>query len=140
MKNISLLLCASLLLVGACVNTPRSQWKLVWEENFDGPQIDESVWSRIPRGTSDWNDMMSLREDLAYIEDGQLVLLGKVGGEEDETPFDQGLSEGRFPGIRSQDNGYCSASIAATKSDGVITVMGQKGKFSSSRALSLVMK
>ncbi len=31
-------------------------------------------------------------------------------------------------------------SMAATKSEGLITVMGQRGEFCSSRALSLVMK
>lgn len=91
MKSSSLLLCISLPAVlcslSACRDNDRQEWQLVWEENFDAPQIDENVWARVPRGTSDWNDMMSLREDLAYIEDGQLVLLGKVGEEQDETPF-----------------------------------------------------
>ena len=86
MKNAATLLIFSLILAG-CVNNARQGWRLVWEEDFDGPMIDESVWTRIPKGINDWNDMMSLREDLAYIEDGQLVLLGKVGNELDETPF-----------------------------------------------------
>ena len=64
-------------------------WKLVWTEDFDGPQIDETVWSRVGLGPSDWNNMMSLRSDLAFIEDGQLVLLGKVndGSSSDTTAF-----------------------------------------------------
>ena len=62
-------------------------WNLVWEENFDGPGIDPASWTRIPKGGSDWNDMMSLREDLAFIDNGQLVLLGKEGGPDDATPF-----------------------------------------------------
>lgn len=32
------------------------QWELVWEENFDGPELDASVWSRIRRGTPEWQD------------------------------------------------------------------------------------
>ena len=103
MKNAATFLILSLLLAG-CVNTARQEWHLVWEEDFDGPIIDESVWTRIPKGANDWNDMMSLREDLAYIEDGQLVLLGKVGGEQDETPFVTGgvASRGKksFQGAR----------------------------------------
>jgi beta-glucanase (GH16 family) len=61
----------------------------VWEENFDGPEIDESSWTRIAKGGSDWDDMMSLRPDLAFIEDGQLVLLGKVNdhSSDDTTAF-----------------------------------------------------
>ena len=64
-------------------------WTLVWTEDFNGPQIDETVWSRVENGKSDWNNMMSLRPDLAFIEDGQLVLLGKVndGSSSDTTAF-----------------------------------------------------
>jgi hypothetical protein len=30
-------------------------WKVVWEENFDRDDvIDETIWSKIPRGSSDW--------------------------------------------------------------------------------------
>ena len=32
----------------------------------------------MPTGKDDWDDMMSLREDLAYVENGELVLMGKV--------------------------------------------------------------
>ena len=69
--------------------TGRSRWKLVWKEDFKGKTIDESVWSRVPKGPSDWDDMMFPRSDLAYIENGQLVLLGKVNdpSSSDTTPF-----------------------------------------------------
>ncbi len=83
-----ILLIAAAAAIISCAQAPKNDgWELVWEENFDEPQIDTTVWTRIPKGGSDWNDMMSLREDLAYIEDGQLVLLGKIGGEGDETPY-----------------------------------------------------
>ena len=64
-------------------------WSLVWTEDFNGPAIDETVWTRVETGKSDWNDMMSLRPDLAFIEDGQLVLMGKVndGSSSDTTAF-----------------------------------------------------
>jgi len=69
--------------------THEEGWKLVWTEDFNGPSIDENVWSRVELGRSDWNNMMSLRKDLAFIEDGQLVLLGKVndGSSSDTTAF-----------------------------------------------------
>ena len=72
----------------AC-GTSGDGWKLVWTEDFNGKEIDKETWSRVERGRSDWNDMMSLREDLAFIEDGQLVLLGKVndGTSVDTTAF-----------------------------------------------------
>lgn len=64
-------------------------WTLVWTEDFNGPAIDETVWSRVECGKSDWNNMMSLRRDLAFIEDGNLVLLGKLndGTSGDTTAF-----------------------------------------------------
>ena len=75
----------------------QADWELVWTEDFNGSTIDENVWTRVDHGPSDWNRMMSLRDDLAYVEDGQLVLLGKVNDDmsKDNTPFVTG-------GIRSQ--------------------------------------
>ena len=77
MKNRVLTLFAVVFVFASCA-THRPGWKRVWTENFNGKSIDESVWSRVKKGSSDWDDMMSLRPDLAYVSDGQLVLLGKV--------------------------------------------------------------
>lgn len=80
------MLAAALLFTFTACMPQTPEWKLVWTENFDGPALDTSVWTRVEPGEHDWNDMMSLREDLAYIEDGQLVLLGKVNdGQSDDT-------------------------------------------------------
>ena len=75
----------------------KTDWELVWTEDFNGSEIDENVWTRVGHGPSDWNRMMSLRDGLAFVEDGQLVLLGKVNDDlaADNTPFVTG-------GIRSQ--------------------------------------
>ena len=54
-------------------------WELVWEDNFDGTAINSANWARVRYGTPDWQNMMAPnRADLAYIENGELVLLGKV--------------------------------------------------------------
>ena len=71
------LLAAALVAMMAC-NSNKDEWKLVWSDEFDGEQIDEATWTRVPTGKDDWDDMMSLREDLAYVENGELVLMGKV--------------------------------------------------------------
>ena len=78
---------AVVLLSGCAMH--QTGWKLVWTENFKGKTIDERVWSRIGKGGSDWDDMMSLRPDLAYVEDGKLVLLGKENDHSgtETTPF-----------------------------------------------------
>ena len=84
----SLLIFLTAVLALSC-SVQRDGWKLVWTENFNGPAIDTTVWSRVKTGGSDWNDMMSQRKDLAYIENGELVLLGKVndGSSDETTPF-----------------------------------------------------
>lgn len=82
-KIITIIVTATALI--AC-STQDTGWSLVWTESFDGPDIDTSAWSRVENGRNDWNNMMSLREDLAFIENGELVLLGKVNdGAGDET-------------------------------------------------------
>jgi len=82
-----ILLSAAVCLFGCKASAPG--WSLVWTEDFNGPAIDTSTWSRVSLGPYDWNNMMSLREDLAYIENGELVLLGKVndGSSPDTTRF-----------------------------------------------------
>ena len=65
-------------------------WKLVWEENFDQDgKIDETVWSKIPRGGSDWNRHMSDYDALYDVKDGNLILRGMVnpGLPGDTAPF-----------------------------------------------------
>jgi beta-glucanase (GH16 family) len=52
------------------------KWKLVWEDNFDGNEIDSTKWSRIPKGESDWNKHMSTVDDVFRLENGSLYLRG----------------------------------------------------------------
>ncbi len=58
---------------------PPSGWQLVWEEQFDtDDQIDWSVWSKIPRGRSEWNMCMSDYDSLYDVKNGNLILRGVV--------------------------------------------------------------
>ena len=69
---------ASCCLVSSCFSEKSEPtWKLVWTENFDGPTLDETVWTRIPRGVSDWNNYMSLSDSCFDFRNGNLVLRGK---------------------------------------------------------------
>ena len=61
------------------------EWSLVWEDNFDGPTFDESVWSKIPRGHSDWNDQMDLNDACFEFRNGNLVLKGIVNPNPEDT-------------------------------------------------------
>lgn len=85
MKNIHivpalmLLVFSTVALVSSCSDRKSSDgWTLVWEENFDGLEYDESVWTKIPRGTAHWNDQMSLNDACFEMRDGKLVLKGIV--------------------------------------------------------------
>lgn len=56
-----------------------SKSKLVWEENFNQKgHFDTSRWSKIPRGTSDWNRKMSDFDSCYAMRDGKLILRGIV--------------------------------------------------------------
>lgn len=51
--------------------------KLTWEENFNQTgSFDETRWSKIPRGPSDWNRHMSYFDSCYAMRDGKLVLRG----------------------------------------------------------------
>ena len=54
------------------------KYRLAWEENFSGKEINDEYWSKIPRGSSDWNRHMSYHESLYDVRKGKLVLYGKV--------------------------------------------------------------
>lgn len=64
------------LLMAACTPSPHG-WQLVWEDDFDQDgTFDATVWSKIPRGGSDWNNFMSDDDTLFAVRDGQLILRG----------------------------------------------------------------
>lgn len=54
------------------------KYRLAWEEKFSGKEINDEYWSKIPRGSSDWNRHMSYHESLYDVRKGKLVLYGKV--------------------------------------------------------------
>lgn len=55
---------------------PNDRWILVWEENFDQNTLDTTRWSKIPRGTADWQNYMTDFDSCYSFQDGNLVLRG----------------------------------------------------------------
>ena len=52
------------LFCGVCIITTlcacsRSNWKLVWQDDFNGSGIDYTVWSHTDRGNADWANTQS---------------------------------------------------------------------------------
>lgn len=60
----------------SCSHEPK--WELVWEENFNGKELDTTVWSRIPRGKPDWQNTQSFDDRCYEMRDGKLILKGIV--------------------------------------------------------------
>lgn len=54
------------------------QYRKVWVEHFKGSKMDTTSWSKIPRGTSDWNRHMSDHESLYDTKKGKMILYGRV--------------------------------------------------------------
>lgn len=72
------------LLAAACAHEP--EWRLVWEEEFEGETLDTAVWSRIPRGTPDWQNTQSSDDRCYAMRDGLLVLRGIVNDDRQADP------------------------------------------------------
>ena len=36
-----------------------SSWEVVWEDQFENPQLDTTKWTRIPRNNADWGRHMT---------------------------------------------------------------------------------
>ena len=67
----------------------KQEWKLVWEEDFGGKQLDTAVWSVIPRGKPDWQNTMSDDPRCFELRDGMMILRGIVNDDlrKDPSPF-----------------------------------------------------
>lgn len=86
------LTCIGLLCLAAACKTSlkTKEWRLVWEEDFNQKEsFDKAVWSKIPRGTSDWNNYMSHFDSCYAMRNGNLVLRGIVNStqQNDTAPY-----------------------------------------------------
>lgn len=54
------------------------QWTLVWQDEFNDTELDTTVWSRIDRGTADWNNTQTHNDKCYEMRDGMIVLKGIV--------------------------------------------------------------
>ena len=74
MKKTFTILFIALAAMTSC--SQKGPWKVVWQENFKGQELDTTVWSRIDRGRADWNNFMSKEDRLYDVKDGMLILKG----------------------------------------------------------------
>ena len=78
-----------------------TSWKLVWQDNFDGAELDSGNWARVPQGSSNWNDQMTDKDDRCFaMKNGKLHLKGirNVDNPADTRPYLTGgiHSKGKF--------------------------------------------
>lgn len=80
MKSLRFLYMVVIAMAVSCTSRVSSNsWKLVWEDNFDGPGLDSTVWERIPRGGVDWmNTQNDTADYLVSVDQGKLHLWGRV--------------------------------------------------------------
>ncbi|MFI3295353.1 MAG: family 16 glycosylhydrolase [Rikenellaceae bacterium] len=79
MKNLLTPLALVAVMLSSCQSTKTSpEFNLVWHEDFNGSSLDETVWSKIPRGGADWNNYMSDYDSLYEVSGGHLILRGIV--------------------------------------------------------------
>ena len=61
-----------------------NEWKLIWEENFEGEQLDPKIWNRqvepAGRFNEEWQRYTNDEEN-AYVENGKLVIVAKHKGD-----------------------------------------------------------
>lgn len=81
-RKLVVALCALGFTVSLCAQESNSsdkpRYKLCWKENFKGKHINDTYWSKIPRGGADWNRHMSDHESLYEVKKGNLILYGRV--------------------------------------------------------------
>lgn len=96
MKRLPQILLATILLTSLLACSHKKTWHLVWQEDFNGTQLDTSVWSRIPRGTADWQNTQNTTDPrLVTVRDGLLILSGIVN-DNPETDTAQYLTGGVY--------------------------------------------
>jgi beta-glucanase (GH16 family) len=64
------------------VSTPRPElknvWELVWEDDFNGTELDQTKWNVLLRENSKHNELQYYVPDEVYVENGMLRLRSRV--------------------------------------------------------------
>jgi beta-glucanase (GH16 family) len=105
----SIIIILVLLLLVNCKNLPSTtikdttnvtNWKLVWEDNFEKSKLDTLKWTRIPENSADWGNYMSNNPQCYSFSEGKIHLKGIVNPDtiSDPRPYLTGgiYTKGKF--------------------------------------------
>ncbi len=81
-------------------NRIKQDWKVVWQDDFNSPELDTTKWTKIPPNGSPWGKHMTSDPKCYAIEDGKIYLKGIVNPDtiSDPRPFLTGgiYTKGKF--------------------------------------------
>ncbi len=63
-----------------------AEWKLFWNDEFEGKNIDNTKWTLCKRGYADWKNTMSNDPRLLVVKEGILFLRGIANDNKDKDP------------------------------------------------------
>ena len=72
------ILLAAMLSFASLLNGQNTNFRLVFEDNFNGDQLNTGNWVKIPRGKSDWNRHMSDDPTLYHVGQKTLTLYSRI--------------------------------------------------------------
>lgn len=80
-KIITLLILTPLFFCACKAVSPLTVKQPTWEDNFNETSFNQKYWTKIPRGTADWDRHMSNDPALYDMRDGKLILKGTVNND-----------------------------------------------------------
>uniref|UniRef100_UPI003217E4BA glycoside hydrolase family 16 protein n=1 Tax=uncultured Draconibacterium sp. TaxID=1573823 RepID=UPI003217E4BA len=81
-------------------NREKKDWEIVWQDDFNGPELDTLRWTKIPPNNADWGNYMTSDPQCYTFKDGKLYLTGIANKdkENDQRPYLTGgiYTKGKF--------------------------------------------
>ncbi|HPE75723.1 MAG TPA: glycoside hydrolase family 16 protein [Draconibacterium sp.] len=70
-------------------NREKQDWEVVWQDDFNNPELDTTKWTKIPPNNADWGKHMTKDPKCYAIENGKIHLKGILNPDtiSDHRPF-----------------------------------------------------
>ncbi len=67
-------------------NRTNKKWKVIWQDDFNGPELDTTKWTKIPPNNADWGNFMTSNPQCYNLKGGNLYLKGIVNPDTTKDP------------------------------------------------------